>query len=96
MIWVAVSHPLVLHTTKHMPIYEYICSECGLEFEHLARLTSEKPPSCPGCGASGPEKQLSSFAPSVAAPAAPACGDCRANPVCPAAGAGRCPGAGPG
>ncbi|MFH1476520.1 MAG: zinc ribbon domain-containing protein [Verrucomicrobiota bacterium] len=44
-----------------MPIYEYRCKKCGKIFEHLARSISESAPKCPKCGASQPEKQLSSF-----------------------------------
>jgi putative FmdB family regulatory protein len=32
----------------YMPIYEYICAPCELEFEELAGL-NELPPKCPLC-----------------------------------------------
>ena len=40
-----------------MPIYEYVCGNCGKEFELLVR-GSEKPV-CPACGKSKLNKQLS-------------------------------------
>jgi putative FmdB family regulatory protein len=45
-----------------MPIYEYLCSKCGTEFE-LRRSFSEadKPAPCPKCGADS-EKLVSVFA----------------------------------
>lgn len=72
-----------------MPIYEYTCGRCTRDFEHLARSSRETAPACPHCGASDSRKQLSTFAPAVAATAAgAACGDCRASPMCPSAGKG--------
>jgi putative FmdB family regulatory protein len=63
--------------TSPMPIYEYICDECGQAFEALVRATTEA--ACPQCGATRLSKQLSVFATS-AAHAAPAvagpCGTC--------------------
>ncbi len=45
-----------------MPIYEYVCSDCGLKFELLRRLSqaNEKAP-CPSCHNSA-ERIFSSFA----------------------------------
>ena len=35
-----------------MPIYEYLCNDCGLYFERLRKITeSDAPQSCTGCGA---------------------------------------------
>ncbi len=34
-----------------MPIYEYQCSKCDLEFERIAKL-HEDDPDCPICGSS--------------------------------------------
>ena len=48
-----------------MPIYEYKCKKCGKTFEHLARSLSEPAPKCPKCGASQPEKQMSTFSAAV-------------------------------
>jgi putative FmdB family regulatory protein len=34
-----------------MPIYEYLCPECGLRFEKLRPLSqADKEVTCPGCG----------------------------------------------
>ncbi len=44
-----------------MPIYEYICLDCGSEFEELV-LSSEENPDCPVCKSSNVEKKVSSFA----------------------------------
>ncbi len=73
-----------------MPIYEYTCRACGQTFERLMRSHREPAPDCPSCGRPGPQKQFSSFAPTVApdAAAARACGQCAVNPSCPNAGRG--------
>ncbi len=40
---------VVLEEVK-MPIYEYVCSDCGLKFELLRRLSqSDDDASCPTC-----------------------------------------------
>ncbi|NQS99034.1 MAG: zinc ribbon domain-containing protein [candidate division Zixibacteria bacterium] len=44
-----------------MPIYEYICSECGREFEELV-FSSDELPECPICGSKSVEKKVSAFA----------------------------------
>lgn len=48
-----------------MPIYEYRCPKCGIDFE-LVRPMSEmgKPTSCPECGAEA-ERLVSTFASKV-------------------------------
>ncbi|MCX7428258.1 MAG: zinc ribbon domain-containing protein, partial [Planctomycetia bacterium] len=40
-----------------MPIYEYVCRDCGHQFEWLVR--GEEKPSCPSCGRERLTKQLS-------------------------------------
>ncbi|MGD0991218.1 MAG: zinc ribbon domain-containing protein [Gemmatimonadales bacterium] len=40
-----------------MPIFEYHCSGCGLDFERLVR--SEDRVACPECGSARVKKQLS-------------------------------------
>ena len=44
-----------------MPIHDFRCSSCGLEFEELVR--AGELPACPGCGAAEPRKLLSQVAP---------------------------------
>jgi putative FmdB family regulatory protein len=41
-----------------MPIFEFRCSGCGSEFEHLA-LGSSPAPRCPSCGGADLEKLIS-------------------------------------
>ena len=41
-----------------MPIFEYRCSACGDEFEHLV-LNSSPVPGCPLCGSEDIEKMMS-------------------------------------
>lgn len=71
-----------------MPIYEYICRDCGHAFEHLLRTLSAPTPDCPKCGAASPAKQLSTFSASVANPATAACDACPTSGGCRSAGSG--------
>ncbi len=41
-----------------MPIFEYRCSACADEFEHLV-LNSSPVPECPSCGSQDLEKMMS-------------------------------------
>lgn len=41
-----------------MPIYEYRCSSCGTQKEHLQKISAEPLTTCPACGAETYEKQL--------------------------------------
>lgn len=46
-----------------MPIFEYICLECGHEFEKLVRNSSENNEiKCPVCNSSQLEDKVSGFA----------------------------------
>ena len=62
-----------------MPIYEYVCRQCGHEFEWLTRDGQQ--PICPVCKRHDLEKQLST-------PAAHTAGS--SQPACPAKGPGGC------
>ena len=42
-----------------MPIYEYRCSACGHQEEHLQKVSDPVLSECPACGKSSFEKQLS-------------------------------------
>ena len=44
-----------------MPIHDFLCGSCGLEFEELVR--PGQLPECPRCGAPEPRKLLSQVAP---------------------------------
>ena len=44
-----------------MPLFEYVCSDCGLQFEKIVP-TSTTAVACKGCGSPKVEKQLSGFA----------------------------------
>ena len=50
-----------------MPIFEFICQECGSPFEELVRSSSAVGEViCPSCGSSQVAKQISTFASKVA------------------------------
>lgn len=69
-----------------MPLFEYSCRQCGERFESLVRRADVDRTVCPECGSKRVQRQLSTFAAAVAAPASgPACGD-------RACGPGGCPG----
>ena len=42
-----------------MPLYDFLCRACGLEFEAL--VMGGRPPACPHCGSSDLQKRMSSF-----------------------------------
>ncbi len=44
-----------------MPIYEYVCSDCGNMFEYLV-LGSNDNVCCPKCGKENLERKMSAFA----------------------------------
>jgi putative FmdB family regulatory protein len=44
-----------------MPIYEYICDDCGTKFEKLVRRNQDAV-ACPSCGESHLKTALSTFA----------------------------------
>lgn len=60
-----------------MPIFEFVCRDCGREFETLVRSDSQ--PECPRCRSLQLEKRLSVFA-TAATTSQPAgigpCGSC--------------------
>jgi putative FmdB family regulatory protein len=72
-----------------MPIYEYVCGDCGQEFELLVR-GSEKL-SCPSCGKSKLNKQLSVPAAHMAGGADVQCAAREAG-ACDVSGGGCCGG----
>ncbi|HEQ99715.1 MAG TPA: zinc ribbon domain-containing protein [candidate division Zixibacteria bacterium] len=68
-----------------MPIYEYVCRQCGDEFEELVRA-SEEEVSCPQCRSGDCEKKFSVFGFSsgagfVSSAGSPACSGCSSSPA---------------
>jgi putative FmdB family regulatory protein len=61
-----------------MPIYEYVCDNCGHEFEHLVR--ADEQPECPSCGKKRLTKRFSVAAAHTSS----------SGPSCPARDAGAC------
>jgi putative FmdB family regulatory protein len=45
-----------------MPIFEYLCDDCGTKFEKLVRNGAANGVLCPSCGESHVTTQLSTFA----------------------------------
>jgi putative FmdB family regulatory protein len=46
-----------------MPIYEYLCADCGTKFEKLVRGSeASSQVECPSCGETQVSEQLSTFA----------------------------------
>jgi len=58
-----------------MPVFDYVCEECGARTEILVR--GEHAPECPQCGSQRLVKQASAFAPvngsALSGEAPPAC-----------------------
>ena len=42
-----------------MPIYEYLCNACGVEKEHLQKISDAPIAACPNCGSSSYVKRIS-------------------------------------
>lgn len=46
-----------------MPLYEYVCNECGQPFEKMMRFSElNQSPNCPTCTSNNTSKQISLFA----------------------------------
>lgn len=72
-----------------MPIFEYICEDCGTSFEKLVRNAAANGVACPSCGQDHLKRQFSTFAArsngaSSAAAEMPSCpgGMCRTPDLC--------------
>jgi putative FmdB family regulatory protein len=71
-----------------MPIYEYVCEDCGTKFEKLVLRAGDKEGlACPSCGQSRLASQFSTFAArSSGAPSESAMPQCPSAGGCPRAG----------
>ena len=58
-----------------MPIYEFVCGDCGIRFEKILNSWQDST-DCSQCHSPKVERQFSSFAVGAAAGAAPAQEDC--------------------
>ncbi len=45
-----------------MPIFEYLCEDCGSKFEKLVRRPGAEQVLCPSCGQGHLDQQFSAFA----------------------------------
>ena len=71
-----------------MPIYEYLCADCGTKFEKLIRRPADVDSLvCPSCGLQRLQQELSTFS-------ARAGGSLKGAEPPSCASAGRCPNAG--
>jgi putative FmdB family regulatory protein len=65
-----------------MPIYEYLCEECGTKFEKLVRRAADSDGLvCPSCGQQKLKQEYSTFAPHANSSPEPS-----AAPACPRGG----------
>ncbi len=65
-----------------MPIYEYICGDCGTAFEELVRSMRGTPKvACPDCGSGNAERTMSAIGAAV---------DSSKAYECPPGGCGHC------
>jgi putative FmdB family regulatory protein len=68
-----------------MPIYQYVCADCGHAFEDL--IFGDATPACPKCEGDRAEKQFSAFSvggggPDPLPPGCGTCGDPRGPGAC--------------
>jgi putative FmdB family regulatory protein len=71
-----------------MPIYEYLCQDCGTKFEKLVRRDSDIPElACPSCGKKRLSQELSTFAAHASSAPAKAQGMPPCGAHCPTPGA---------
>lgn len=71
-----------------MPIYEYLCQDCGAKFEKLIRRDSDVDSlECPGCGRQHLSQELSTFAAHAHTRQDAAPRMCPSGRVCPTPGA---------
>jgi putative FmdB family regulatory protein len=60
-----------------VPIYEYYCADCAMEFDKLVKLSDANVvQNCPECGGQHTQKKLSTFATSGGSTSAGASASC--------------------
>jgi len=64
-----------------MPIYEYLCQDCGTKFEKLVRRADSAETACPSCGQKHLKQEYSTFAAHASGASKPA-----EMPSCPSGG----------
>jgi len=71
-----------------MPIYEFQCPECNIEFEELVYTSSfnEVDIHCPKCGNANPQKKLSLFTSPGLSAGNNSCAGCTPSPKCSSCG----------
>lgn len=74
-----------------MPIYEYLCQNCGKMFSHLHKRLGEPAPACPQCHSGNLKKQFSTFSAGKAS-ASPGCAQAANCPAAAASGHSCCSG----
>ena len=66
-----------------MPIFEYLCEDCGAKFEKLVRNVPDAPElRCPSCGETRLKQEFSTFAPRANGISKPAAAPPCANGGC--------------
>ena len=45
-----------------MPLFEFVCSDCGKSFEELVRFSGSAEVTCPQCQSKAVKKKVSTFA----------------------------------
>lgn len=71
-----------------MPLFAYICVACNTRTELLVR--GDEPVTCPECGSSHMERQLSHFAPMSSTAPEQACSSCAMSQGCGCPAQGAC------
>jgi putative FmdB family regulatory protein len=74
-----------------VPLYEYVCRDCGAGFEKLVRRFGDAV-DCPTCSSAAVDKQLSVFAVASPAPVPQGCGMGACGAAGPGGGVGPCGG----
>ncbi len=64
-----------------MPLYEYVCNDCGQPFEKMMRFSElNQTPTCPTCAGTNTRKQISLFATSGTSSSSAGSSSCGSSP----------------